>query len=136
MQLFINGKETDITEFQADELQQAVLISLFSWAKSHDDDGVVAPYRQGWWGDTFSNVSGDRIGSRLWLLQREKLTNEAVSRAKSYAEEALQWLVDDSILESFEVYAEREGTRLNMSVTCYKPRDAQAIEARFLDVWG
>ncbi len=65
MELMINGQEADISNFQADELVQAVLISLFSWRKSEDDDGIKAPKRQGWWGDTFASVKGDRIGSRL-----------------------------------------------------------------------
>ena len=50
MECLINGKTADITEYQADELVQATLISLFSWRKSNDDDGVNIPNRQGWWG--------------------------------------------------------------------------------------
>ena len=56
MELMINGQEADISNFQADELVQAVLISLFSWRKSEDDDGIKAPKRQGWWGDTFASA--------------------------------------------------------------------------------
>lgn len=47
MECFINGKQADITEYQADELVQALLISLFSWRRSNDDDGVEIPRRQG-----------------------------------------------------------------------------------------
>ena len=47
MELILNGKTADISDFEADELAQAVLISLFSWRKSAADDGPVAPYRQG-----------------------------------------------------------------------------------------
>ena len=65
MELILNGQTADLSDFEADELAQAVLISLFSWRKSADDDGVKAPARQGWWGDTFASISGDRIGSRL-----------------------------------------------------------------------
>lgn len=32
MECFINGKQADITEYQADELVQALLISLFFMA--------------------------------------------------------------------------------------------------------
>ena len=81
MECLINGQKVDITEYQPDPLVQAVLISLFSWRRSNDDDGVQIPYRKGWWGDTFSSISGDQIGSRLWLLQREKLTRETVALA-------------------------------------------------------
>lgn len=50
MDMMLNGKPADISDFEADELAAAVLISLFSWRKSNPDDGVRAPNRQGWWG--------------------------------------------------------------------------------------
>lgn len=61
MDMMLNGKPADISDFEADELAAAVLISLFSWRKSNPDDGVRAPNRQGWWGDTFAQTAGDRI---------------------------------------------------------------------------
>ena len=42
MELRINGEEADLSDFQADELAQAVLISLFSCRKSEEDDGIKA----------------------------------------------------------------------------------------------
>ncbi|WP_324606427.1 phage GP46 family protein [Xenorhabdus nematophila] len=48
--------------------------------------------RRGWWGDTFNTRS---IGSRLWLLAREKQLSAVLHRAKAYADEALAWLIDD-----------------------------------------
>lgn len=137
MELILNGRTADLSDFEADELAQAVLISLFSWRKSADDDGVKAPARQGWWGDTFASISGDRIGSRLWLLQRQKLTPLVLKRAKAYAEESLQWLLDDAVCAHIEVVAERGGLdQLTLEVTCFKPDGTQELSARFQDVWG
>lgn len=135
MECLINGKRADITEYQADELVQATLISLFSWRKSNDDDGVDIPNRQGWWGDTFASETNDRIGSRLWLLRREKLTDEVVARAKEYAEESLQWMLDDALALAVNVSTDRENNRLNMSVEIVRPGDAQSIQARFQNLW-
>lgn len=45
----------------------------------------------------------DRIGSRLWLLGREKQLAEVVRRAKDYAEEALAWLIDDGVARRVSV---------------------------------
>lgn len=73
MGLMINGQEAYLSDFQADELAQTVLISLFSWRKSEVDDGIKAPNRQGWWGDTFAIVQGDRIGSRRSVVARISL---------------------------------------------------------------
>ena len=64
--------------------------------------------KRGWWADTVAPLTDyglgqtaadggttDRIGSRLWLLSREKQLPEVLARAKYYAEESLQWLLDD-----------------------------------------
>lgn len=65
-------------------LRTAVILSLFLDRRADDDD--VLPNgsndRRGWWADTVAPMteygiggglaSGDRIGSRLWLLSREK----------------------------------------------------------------
>ncbi len=136
MELMINGQEADISNFQADELAQAVLISLFSWRKSEVDDGVKAPDRQGWWGDTFAVVPGDRIGSRLWLLQREKILPLTLQRAEAYATEALQWLIDDKLLERVSVKAERGGNagQVDLHVVCFKRQGERAFDAVFKDV--
>lgn len=135
MECLINGKTADITEYQSDELVQATLISLFSWRKSNDDDGVNIPNRQGWWGDTFASETNDRIGSRLWLLRREKLTDDVVARAREYAEESLQWMIDDALASAINVSTDRENNRLNMSVEIVRPGDAQSIQARFQNLW-
>ena len=135
MELRINGEETDVTAFQSDELAQAVLISLFSWRKSEVDDGIKAPKRQGWWGDTFATVQGDRIGSRLWLLQREKVVPSVMRRAEEYAKQALQWMIDDRLIEGIEVHAERGGTdQLDLHVVCFKRQSERAFDAVFKDV--
>ena len=136
MECFINGKQADITEYEADELVQAVLISLFSWRRSDEDDGIQIPYRQGWGGDSFSPTTDDRIGSKLWLLRREKLTREVIARAKDYAEESLRWMLEDAVAKSVVVETERDGDKLNMSVVVTRASDLRSLEARFQDIWN
>ena len=136
MDMMLNGKPADISDFEVDELAAAVLISLFSWRKSVPDDGIKAPNRQGWWGDTFAQTAGDRIGSRLWLLQRQKVLSTTLRRAEAYANESLQWLIDDAVVARIEVSAERSGVdQIALLVTCYRPDDTQALQARFQNVW-
>jgi len=85
-----------------DGLRTAILVSLFTDARAHEDDVLPANdgNRRGHWADSFNEQS---LGSRLWLLEREKSTSEVLKRAKKYAEEALQWLIDDDIAESINV---------------------------------
>lgn len=98
-------------------LVRTVVISLFTWRRAGPDDPVDDEERYGWWGDSFPRVADDRIGSRLWLLRRVKLTERTQRDAEYYAEEALRWLVDDGQVLSVAVTSERaDSTRLNLRV--------------------
>lgn len=86
------------------DIKTAVLISLFTDRRAESDDPLPNPDAslRGWWGDAFADR---RIGSRLWLLGREKQLREVTVRAREYAEEALAWLVEDEVASSVQVAA-------------------------------
>ncbi|SPD73837.1 GP46 family protein [uncultured Desulfobacterium sp.] len=119
-----------------DGLETAVIISLFSDRRANDDDELPSgDDRRGWWADTYADVDGDKIGSRLWLLGREKQLPGVVGKAKEYAEEALKWLVDDGIAEKVSVAAEivQKGM-LGLSAEIKRPGVAP-VKYRFNYVW-
>ena len=89
-------------------LRTAVMISLFTDRRAAADDIVPdgSGDRRGSWMDSYTPGSY-RIGSRLWLLGREKETAETLRRAREYAAESLQWLVDDGVAKTVAVIAER-----------------------------
>lgn len=98
-------------------LIRTVVISLFTWRRAGPDDPVDDEERYGWWGDSFPRVVDDRIGSRLWLLRRVKLTDRTQRDAEYYADEALRWLVEDQQVLGIEITSERAGAdRLNLRV--------------------
>ena len=111
-----------------------MLLSLFTDRRSEDEDGE-RPDRRGWWADGLAE-DGDRFGSRLWLLAREKETAAVLSRAEEYAREALAWLVEDLVAERVEVAASipRRET-LALVVTIYRPTQDPA-RYRFGNVWA
>lgn len=118
-------------------LVTAAILSLFTDRRAENDDEPPSgdeTDRRGWWGDEFSDVEGDRIGSRLWLLDRAKRTNETVLRAKEYAIEALQWLIDDAVVEDVEVTASTDAALLLESVTLHRP-GKDPVTLRFEHVW-
>jgi len=88
-------------------LQTAIVISLFTDRRAGDDDRLPADAgdRRGWWGDMLGEVEDDRIGSKLWLLSREKDLPEVLARAEEYASEALRWLLEDGVAEDVNVSA-------------------------------
>lgn len=89
------------------ELESAVILSLFTNRRAEPDDILPDSVtdRQGWWGDDFPTKDMDKIGSRLWLLNREKQTTDTLTRAAEYAAEALQWFVDDGVASGVKIQA-------------------------------
>jgi phage gp46-like protein len=90
---------------QDDGLTTSVLLSLFTDRRAEDDDAIPggAEDRRGTWLDAFAGEEGDRMGSRLWLLERAKLLPETVTRMREYCEEALEWMVRDGVARSVSV---------------------------------
>ncbi|MDR5757031.1 phage GP46 family protein [Caballeronia sp. LZ035] len=103
------------------DLQTAVLLSLFTDRVANSDDfipdGTGDP--RGWWGDVGEDTP---IGSRLWLLDRSKQTQEVLNNARDYITEALQWLVDDGVVASMDVQTEwTRDTFLGAQIMLYQP---------------
>lgn len=80
----------------------ALLISLGSDRRARPDDALPWPEpaegeplrldaRRGWPGDALDG-QGQRIGCRLWLLDREKEAESTRRRAEAYAAEGTAWL--------------------------------------------
>lgn len=111
-----------------DGLRTALIVSLFSDRRARDDDELPGGDgdRRGWWADAWSQIDGDRIGSRLWLLGREKELLETLRRAREYAEEALVWLIADGIAKRIEVVPSvpRRGV-LALAITLHRPDGGQ-----------
>lgn len=99
-------------------LIRAVTISLYTWRRAETDDPVDDDERFGWWGDSYPPITDDRIGSRLWLLRRVKLTPQTQRDAETYAQEALQWLLDDGHVIDIAIASEKvDINRLNLMPT-------------------
>lgn len=104
---------------QGDDLQTAIYISLFTDRLAHDDDQIDGTDRRGWWGDTGEEY---QIGSRLWLLRRQKLTPQVAGKAEDFCLEALQWLLDDSVVSSITVQSRMVYPRtLLLGITWQEP---------------
>lgn len=119
-----------------DGLQTAVVISLFTDARCNEDElPAEDSSRRGWWGDMFPTADGDQIGSKLWLLKREKRTRDVLNRAEEYCNEALAWMLEDGIAESVVTAASYDpsGTML-LAVSIQRP-DANEKTFRFKVKW-
>ena len=119
-------------------LDTALIISLFTDRRANADD--ILPDQnsdlRGWWGDSYADNEGDLIGSRLWELARERDLSSVYLRAKDYIQEALQWLIDDGVVDQFDVAVSRlrKGVLLYV-ITIVKP-GAPARQYQFTQFWS
>lgn len=102
-------------------IETAVMISLFTNRLADEEDLLPDSEgdRQGWWADAV-NEDDDKIGSRLWLLQRSKTVQEIPSEAEGYIKEALQWMLDDGVASEIEVSVSRldyQTLQMNIDIT-------------------
>lgn len=106
---------------QGNDLLTAMWISAFTDRQALPDDEIPdgTTDRRGWIGDAGEAYP---IGSRLWLLDREKQTNDVLSRAQDYLCECWQWLIDDQVVAGLEILVEwvRRGF-LGVVVVAHKP---------------
>ena len=75
------------------QLHSAVIIQLFTEGRAPRDCPFLdnPEDRRGWWGDAYSPFP---IGSLLWTLYRQSLTDRVIEAASTYARDAMQRLVD------------------------------------------
>lgn len=117
------------------DLQTSVLISLFTDRLATPDDVIPdgSGDPRGWVGDLGSDY---QIGSRLWLLDRSKQTNDILKKARDYCIEALQWLIDDGVVAKFTVLTEwTKPAMLGIQIVAFK-QDGTTTPMNFSSAWN
>lgn len=123
---------------QEDSLKTAVLLSLYLDRQAEVGDQLPPgeTSRRGWWADGAPVVAGDLVGSRLWLLAREKQSPAVRARAERYAREALQWLIEDRVVERLEVTASfPKAGWWALAVEIFRP-SADPVRFQFDGTWA
>lgn len=129
------GAGLDVTR----EIPTALAVAYFSDRLAEVDDRL--PYdgagRRGWWGDTDAAQihGGWPIGSRMWLLSREKQTAETRNRAEAYLREATDPFVEIGLFTSYQLIVDWFAPeQLGAEVTCFGAWGSIAV--RFEDLWA
>lgn len=125
-------KEGDL---EADNgLETAVAISLFTDKRvSEEDRPDLEKDQRGWWGDMFPEVDLDKIGSRLWTLDRSKTNNETLRRSEELCKEALNWMLEDGLASAIIINSEYNDSK-NLIVDIEISRPDKDSE-RFSVLW-
>lgn len=121
-------------------LTTAVILSLFTDRRALPGDtppGGASGWggdRRGWWGDALTPEAP--LGSRLWLLAREKTTAETAARARTYVREALEWMLRAGVAARLTVTAEAipADSRVEVAVAIERP-GGDTVQYRWRNVW-
>ncbi|WP_085919100.1 phage GP46 family protein [Halomonas sp. CSM-2] len=121
-----------------DGLRTAVALSLLCDRRAEPDDIIPdgTDNRRGWWADAIADTEGDKWGSRLWLLGREKELPEVRRRAEAYAREALAWLLEDGVATEIDVTAETLDRDVLWLKVIIKRGDGSRLADRYQYVWS
>lgn len=110
-----------------DSLRTAVLISIFTDSRASIDELPNGETDQrGFWGDSLDESEGF-LGSKLWLLDRGKITNNELERAKVFVEDSLKWLITDKIARKISVSVSRKNNDryINVDIERYSGSDSK-----------
>jgi phage gp46-like protein len=78
--------------------------------------------KRGWWGDAYAETDGDKIGSRIWMLQRSAINSKLLSQVETVAKDSLQWMLEDGVASKIDAKALRFGNEtVVLRLDIYKP---------------
>lgn len=128
------------------ELATAIIVALGTDRLAEPGDRLPDPDdndRRGWWGDYQAQDIWDGwpVGSRLWLLRREKIEGpgsrrgSTTVRVEQYIRECIQPFIDRRIGSSFEVEVTRvDRQQINALIRIYRG-PVPEIELRYAILW-
>lgn len=122
-------------DLRGDEtLETSALISMFTDQRITDDelpDGQIS--KRGWWGDMFTKIDGDQIGSKVWLFERNTITNSHLAQIEDKVVQGFDWMLKDGVAQSVACTAVRNGTyTVKISVSIKRP---DGTDDKFSAIW-
>lgn len=112
-------------------LETAVLLSLKLNARVDEKKSYK---NNGFWAES---LIGYNIGSKLWLLNRNKITKDTLRLYEQYSKEALKWMIDEGISEKIEVAAlkSKRYNGINVYIAIYRPT-GEIEKFKYIEKWS
>ena len=102
--------QIDGADFASSEgFETAIPTSYFTDSRAPAVQVQEAENRRGWVGNILSVDLERELGGLLWILDQARITEDTLNFAKSFAQDSLQWLIDDGIARIIQISVEREG---------------------------
>lgn len=102
------GDDGDLNS--VDDFSTSIDLSVLTNQRASSTEVPQAENRRGWIGDLTPITDGFQVGSKLWLFEQSRLTQETVNDIRNAVQEGLQWIVDKGQAERVEVDAEMIGS--------------------------
>lgn len=112
-------------------LRTTVLLLLLTEGRALDEDVPTGQARGGYWGNSYPDVQGWELGSRLHLLTRGKATSEQARLIEQEIRARLQCLIDDGIALSLDVDLALAADRWEASVGVRQDQDS----IQWIKIW-
>ena len=123
------GADGDIVT--EDQLDTAILVSLFTDKRATGSQMVLPLRRRGWVGDL--ETPEDRYGSHLWLFEQARLTPAVMVRLASLAQVSLKWMTRDNIATQVSARATVQTSSVDLQIDIKKPNSP--AEAHLFALW-
>jgi len=100
----VSGFETSLT------------MSLFTDKRVSESEQSDPTRRRGWIGDELFADTGFKHGSKLWLLDQARINFNTRNLAITYANDALQWFIDDGYLKNIVTTATITSSNVTLNI--------------------
>lgn len=124
------GPDGDLAS--TNSFETALLMSLFGEKRASISEMPIAQNRRGWLGNTFGDIEGFEMGSKLWLLDQARLTQDTLNLAITYAKDGMRWLVDFEHLERVRVTGEIIDNNIRLDITLLRSEAISETRSFFL----
>ena len=91
--------------------ETAIPTSFFTDARASETQVQEAHRRRGWAGNILYVDQGRQLGGLLWILDQARIVNDTINFAKRFAEDSLQWMLDDGVALAVQIDVERTAIR-------------------------
>ena len=109
-----------------DDLESALLMSIYYKQRASEDLVQVPQYRQGHFTDLFNTDTNYQVGSLAWYFsEQRKITEQNTSLLEdTIKNDGLQWLIDDNIVDDVSVEATISNSQITLNIAL-KPKNEQ-----------
>ena len=128
---FASNGDFDMVEGFDTSLQ----VSIFAERRAAESEVPDAIRRRGWIGNALSDIPDFEIGSKIWLYEQARLTNDTLNGVLDAARTATQWLIEDGLATDIDATIAGNSPDGSISLKMTIFADSSQVEERYFTLW-